>query len=164
MLVFLEQIADVVEDTNYRGINLLTKEELIVKFNDQNTSKLKVTGADFTLESLRLDDIHFQRPSHVEAAITRIRKAIEQTREFGTSLSNDLNIIQTRQDFSRNLINIHKAGASDLLKADLNEEGANLLSSQTRLELGTTALSLAGISQQSILEIFGTSSELFLNF
>ena len=162
MLVFLEQIADVVEDTNYRGINLLTKEELIVKFNDQNTSKLEVTGADFTLESLRLDDVHFQKPSHVEAAINRIRKAIEQTREFGTSLSNDLNIIQTRQDFSRNLINIHKAGASDLLRADLNEEGANLLSSQTRLELGTTALSLAGISQQSILEIFGTSSGLFL--
>ncbi len=161
MQVFLEQIQGVVEDTQYRGVNLLNKEDLVVKFDQDNKSKLKVDGEAFSIKSLGLDDINFQKPSQVEDAINRIRQAIADVREYGTSLANDLNIIETRQDFSRNLINNHKSGAMDLLIADQAEEGANLLASQTRISLGTTALSLGSQSQQSILSLFGNSSGLF---
>ncbi|MSO73332.1 MAG: flagellin, partial [Rhodospirillaceae bacterium] len=47
-----------------------------------------------------------------------------------------------------------KAGASDLVNADLNEESANLLSLQTRQELDTVSLSIAQRSEQSILRLF----------
>jgi flagellin len=47
-----------------------------------------------------------------------------------------------------------KAGAGDLVNADQNEEGANLLALQTRQQLGVTALSLAAQSQQSVLRLF----------
>ncbi len=161
MQVFLEQITGLVEDTNYRGINLLDNEDLIVNFNDKNTSKLRVDGQKFSIEDLGLADINFQKPSQVRDAIINIRKAINTVRDFGTTLSNDLNIIETRQDFSRNFINNYESGATDLIIADQNAEGAKLLSAQTRLDLSTTALSLASTSARSILEIFGSGSNLF---
>lgn len=161
-LDFLNQIQDIVEDSNFRGINLLQKEKLIVDFNDEKTSKLRVDGRDFNIESLGLQDINFQKPSQVEQAINSIRKAVAQVREYASSLTNDLNVIQIRQEFTQNKIVNHRAGATDLLIADQNEEGANLLAAQTRVDLSTTALSLASQSQASILQIFGTGSDLFL--
>lgn len=155
---FLEQIQGVVDDTNYRGINLLQKENLVVDFNSELTSKLTVDGQNFTIESLGLDTINFQKPSQVEDAINNIRKAIAKVRDFGATLTNDLTIIQTRQDFTNNIVNTLKSGAEDLVIADANEEGANLLAAQTRLELSTVSLSLASQSQASILTIFNTTS------
>ena len=53
-----------------------------------------------------------------------------------------------------NLINTLKGGASELVNADLNEESANLLSLQTRQQLGTISLSIAQKSEQSVLRLF----------
>ena len=50
--------------------------------------------------------------------------------------------MQTRQDFTKNLINTLQTGADNLVLADTNEEGANMLALQTRQQLSTTALSL----------------------
>jgi flagellin-like hook-associated protein FlgL len=63
-------------------------------------------------------------------------------------------MLQIRADFTTNLINTLKGGASDLVNADLNEESANLLSLQTRQQLGTISLSIAQRSEQSILRLF----------
>ncbi len=153
---FLEQINTVIEDANYRGIELLNKENLVVDFSRdrEKKSQLEVEGVDFSVEGLNLQDINYQKPSQVEDAIRSIREAIEQVREYGTKLSNDFSIIGARQDFTNNIINTLNAGASDLTDADLNEEGANLLAAQTRVELSTVALSLAGQSNASLLQIF----------
>ncbi|HPF78338.1 MAG TPA: hypothetical protein PLF01_03500 [Alphaproteobacteria bacterium] len=161
MQTFLQQITDIIEDTQFRGINLLDKENVTVQFNDLNTSKIKVKGTDLSIEALGLADLNFQKPSQVEASINAVRKAISKVRDYATTLQNSLNIIQIRQDFTRNFIVNKQAGAGDLINADLNEEGANLLSSQTRLDLSTTALSLAAQSQASILEIFAGRSSIF---
>lgn len=153
----LDQIKSLVEDASFRGINLLNKEELIVDFNQDRTSKLKVKGTDFSIETLGLDTVNFQNPTQVEAAITNIRKAVKQVREFGLKLASDFAIVGTRQDFTRNIIINLNAGADDLVNADMNEEGANLLSTQTRLALATTSLSLVSQSQASVLSLFSGS-------
>ncbi len=158
---FLEQVESVTKDASFRGINLLRNEDLLINFDDENESKLRVNGDNFSIESLGLGDINFQRPSQVENAIRNIRNAIDQVREYATSLSRDVSIINIRQEYTRNFIAINEGGATDLTIADQNEEGANLLAGQTRLALGTTALSLASDSARSILEIFGTGSNLF---
>lgn len=79
---------------------------------------------------------------------------MESVRGFGSTLANNLSIIQTRRDFTQNTINTLRAGADDLTVADQNEEGANLLALQTRQQLGVTSLSLAAQSQQSVLRLF----------
>jgi flagellin-like hook-associated protein FlgL len=162
MVKFLDQIEDITEDSNFRGLNLLRKEDLVVNFDDENESKLRVDGQDFTLEALGLENVNFQKPSQVDSVIRNLRDAVEKVREYATTLVRDISVIQIRQDFTKNFININEGGATDLTIADQNEEGANLLSQQTRLALSTTALSLAGQSSQSILEIFGTGSDLFV--
>jgi flagellin-like hook-associated protein FlgL len=86
----------------------------------------------------------------IDATIT----ALDTVRNFGTTIANSLSIIQTRRDFTESTISTWKAGAGDLVNADQNEEGANLLALQTRQQLGVTALSLAAQSQQSVLRLF----------
>ena len=63
--------------------------------------------------------------------------------------------MQTRQDFTKNLINTLQTGADSLVLADSNEEGANMLALQTRQSLSTTALSLANQAGQAVLRLFG---------
>jgi flagellin-like hook-associated protein FlgL len=87
-------------------------------------------------------------------SIDQSRAALLDVRNFGQSIANDLAIIQTRRDFTEQTINTLNAGADDLTVADQNEEGANLLALQTRQALGTTSLSLAAQSQQSVLRLF----------
>ena len=59
------------------------------------------------------------------------------------------------QDFTKNLINTLQTGADNLVLADTNEEGANMLALQTRQQLSTTALSLAAQADQAVLRLFG---------
>ena len=63
--------------------------------------------------------------------------------------------MQTRQDFTKNLINTLQTGADNLVLADTNEEGANMLALQTRQQLSTTALSLSAQADQAVLRLFG---------
>ena len=65
-----------------------------------------------------------------------------------SGFANSLSLLQTRQDFTTNLVNTLQDGASQLTIADKNEEGANLLALQTRQSLSTTALSLANQSSR----------------
>ena len=63
-------------------------------------------------------------------------------------------IVQIRQDFSKNLINVLQTGASNLTLADTNEEAANSQAlSTTRQSIAVSALALANQSQQSVLQL-----------
>ena len=62
-------------------------------------------------------------------------------------------MVQTRQDFTKNLINVLDTGAANLTNADLNEEAANSQALSTRQSLGISALSLANNAQQGILQL-----------
>jgi len=149
-----EQINDLVLDANYRGVNLLRGDNLTTFFNEDNTSTLVTTGATFTAEGLGLVVANFSSSAAIERFASLTKSALNEVRSFGSSLANNLSIIQTRQTFTQETINTLKAGAADLTDADPNEEGANLLALQTRQQLGVTALSLASQSQQSVLRLF----------
>lgn len=149
-----EQIDGLVEDANYRGVNLLGGDTMTTFFNEDRSNTLETVGADLTTTGLGIDEADFIDAAAIEKAMGQVRDALDTVRAFGTSIANDLSIIQTRQDFTEQTINTLKAGASDLTDADLNEEGANLLALQTAQQLGVTSLSLASQSQQSVLRLF----------
>lgn len=152
----LQQIDLLVDDANYKGINLLEDDTLQTNFNEFGSSRLVTEGVDLTLAGLGLDNIKLQRPSQVEGAIEAIQKAREEIRAFAGSLANDIYVINTRLDFTNRTISILDEGAADLIVADLNEEGATQLAAQTRLIVSQTALSLAADSQRTILNLFIT--------
>ncbi len=150
----LEQIDTLVEDSNYRGTNLLNDDNLTTFFNENRNSSLTVEGVNFTSSGLGLEKADFARSVTITESINQVRAATESIRSFGSSLANNLAVIQTRQDFTNDLINELQAGSDKLTVADPNQEGAKLLALQTRQQLGVTALSLASQSQQSVLRLF----------
>jgi flagellin-like hook-associated protein FlgL len=70
-----------------------------------------------------------------------------------SQLANNLSIITTRETFTDKKINILNDGASNLTSADLNTEGANLLSLQTSQSLAVQSLSLSSSSASNVLTL-----------
>lgn len=150
----LDQIDMLVKDAQYRGINLLMSDDLTTYFNETKTSRLETKGVDFTSRGLGIKRTSFATEDGLNGIIESINKAILQVRSYGTTLSNNLNIIKIRNDFTQDTTNILLAGAAELVDADQNEEGATLLAAQTRLNLGLTSLSIASQSRASVLNLF----------
>ncbi|HEY9711906.1 MAG TPA: hypothetical protein V6C72_00460, partial [Chroococcales cyanobacterium] len=150
----LTQIDSLVGDTGYAGTNLLNGNNLTTYFNENRTSSLTTSGATFNSAGLGLTAGNFQNSSSISTAINQTIAALTTVRNFGSTLANNLSIIQNRQDFTNNLINTLKTGSDALTNADQNEEGASLLALQTRQSLGITSLSLASQAQQAILKLF----------
>lgn len=149
-----DQIDALVEDAQFRGINLLNGDDLTTFFNEDNSNKLVTTGEVFTSDGLGIVEARFRDSTSIEASDAQIKTALASVRSFSASLATSLAIIQTRRDFTQETINTLKAGAETLTVADQNEEGANLLALQTRQQLGVTSLALAAQSQQSVLRLF----------
>ncbi|MBX9846321.1 MAG: hypothetical protein K2Z80_31400 [Xanthobacteraceae bacterium] len=155
--ILLQQIDTLALDSFYNGINLLSGGSLTATFNGNGSSTLSIAGASLDATGLGLaapagedfqsdpaiDDI----VGDLDAALASLRA---QAARFGASLA----ILQTRQDFTRAMAETLKAGADDLVLADANEEGANLLALQTRQALSATALSLSSIGARGVLRLF----------
>lgn len=148
------QIDQIVADANFLGTNLLSGDDLVTTFNEDGSSSLTTNGVTFTSDGLGIQTADFTSSNTIQQATDQVASARDALRQFGSNISNDLSIIQTRQEFTELTINTLEAGADDLTLADQNEEGANLLALQTRQQLGVTALSLAAQSQQSVLTLF----------
>ena len=153
----LEQITQLARDASYNGINLLNGDNLGVIFNEDGSSSLTINGVDFSAAGLGLTPITgdgFQVQANVTAAIAQLDAATATLRAQASAFGSNLSIVQARQDFTKNLINVLQLGADNLVLADSNEEGANLLALQTRQSLSTTSLSMAAQADQNVLRLF----------
>ena len=74
-------------------------------------------------------------------------------RSQASALGSNLSIVQIRQEFAKNLINVLQTGSSNLTLADTNEEAANSQALSTRQSIAVSALALANQSQQSVLKL-----------
>jgi flagellin-like hook-associated protein FlgL len=154
-----------VKDAGYNGINLLSGDQLKLNFNENGTSSITVQSKDasnnpFSLSSASLNfstetDGHFADNDYLDNLQTTISNALTTLRTQASSLGSSLSVVQTRQDFTKSMVNTLQTGADNLVLADTNEEGANLLALQTRQSLSTTALSLSAQADQNVLRLFG---------
>ena len=151
----LTQIDQLASDASYKGVNLLKGDDLKVIFNEDRSSFIEVKGDDASSGGLGLTAVEdWSTNDQVEATITAVEGAITELRNMASEFGNNYSIVQTRQDFTENLMNVLTEGADDLTLADMNEESANMLALQTRQQLGVNALSLASQSSQSVLSLF----------
>ena len=148
------QIDQLVSDAGFRGTNLLNGDVLETVFNADRTSSIETEGAIFTASGLGLNTADFTSASNIDSFDSNVRTATLEVRNFGARLTNDLNVIQTRETFTNSTISTLQAASDDLTLADQEEESARLLALQTRQSLGITSLSLANQSQQGILRLF----------
>jgi len=148
----LQQIDFIAQDANYRGINLLKSEDLISIFNEDHSSTLLTEGINATHKGLGLLDADFSRLSRVQNALATIREAKLTLREYTSSLQTNLTILTARQNFAQNIINTLESGRDDLVLADQNQEGAELLATQTRQQIQFSTLAFS--AQQSNIAQF----------
>ncbi len=177
------QVDNLAEDASFNGVNLLKNSNtnfkagsdyLTVKFNERTEAKavnqLVVSGlksADFTTilassaqatgtagTTTVWGQTGTAAITAINASIKALDSALVTVRQASQAFGTNASLLGIRQDFTSNLINTLKGGAGDLVNADLNEESANLLSLQTRQQLGTISLSIAQKSEQSVLRLF----------
>lgn len=150
------QIDQLAKDSGFNGVNLLDGDSLTVTFNEDSTSSLGISGVTFSSAGLSISSATntFQSDGDIDAAITNLTAATNTLRSQASKFGNNLSVVETRQDFTKNLINVLETGAANLTLADTNEEGANLLALQTRQQLSSTALSLASQADQNVLRLF----------
>ncbi|CAK0775520.1 Flagellin-like hook-associated protein FlgL [Azospirillaceae bacterium] len=144
--------------TTVQQTNASTANDLTVQFNERNSNSITVLSQNVKTDGqgLRLDFAQndWTDRADIDKAVSSIDFAKQTLRQASQSLSTNLNIITTREQFTKDFSNVLVEGANKLTLADQNEEGANMLMLQTRQQLGTIALSLANQSQQSILRLF----------
>ena len=151
----LSQIDQIAADSSYKGVNLLKGDDLKVIFNEDRSSYLDVKGAKATSGELGLSAVtDWKTTEAVDATISEVESAINKLRDMASEFGNNYSIVQTRQDFTENLINVLEEGADNLTLADMNEESANMLALQTRQQLAINSLSLASQAAQSVLQLF----------
>lgn len=154
----LAQVDTLAADASYNGINLLNGDDLKVVFNETGSSSLTISGVTYNAAGLGLASIasgFFQANGNIDTTITGLDTALTTLRTQASKFGSNLTSVQTRQEFTKNLINTLQTGADNLVLADTNEEGANLLALQTRQQLSTTALSLSAQADQAVLRLFG---------
>ncbi len=156
----LTQIDSLSNDANFNGQNLIkgSPDNLVVDFNEDATSQLTISGIDSSTASTGINVAtatnDFAADTDIDNAIGATRAALATLRTTATVLGSNNTVLQTRLVFTEDLINTLDEGAGKLTLADLNEESANLLSLQTRQQLGLNSLALAAQSERSILNLF----------
>ncbi len=150
----LNQYDMLINDASYKGINLLKADTLDVNFNEYRTTGYSIAGKDISSANIGLQEANWTSFDDVEVSIEQVRSAILTLRSYSGELGNNYSIVQNRQDFTQNLINILTEGADKLTLADMNEESANMLALQTRQQLAVNSLSLASQASQAILKLF----------
>ena len=152
----INQITTTTQDASYNGINLLGGDTLKLTFNETGKSTLNIQGVNFNPAGLGLDILStgaFKDNSAINDIVTALSGASSTLRSQASAFGSNLSIVQIRQDFSKNLINVLQTGSSNLTLADTNEEAANSQALSTRQSIAVSALALANQSQQSVLQL-----------
>ncbi|MBR1142274.1 hypothetical protein, partial [Bradyrhizobium sp. AUGA SZCCT0431] len=132
----ITQVTTTSQDASFNGINLLNGDDLKLTFNETGKSTLNIKGVTFNAAGLGLASLtsgtDFLDNSSANAALTKLSAASTTLRTQASSLGSNLSVVQIRQDFNKNLINVLQTGSSNLTLADTNEEAANSQALSTR--------------------------------
>jgi flagellin-like hook-associated protein FlgL len=153
----IAQITTTAQDSSFNGINLLNGDTLKLIFDETGKSTLNITGVTYNAAGLGLSSLtagtDFVDSNSANAVLSQLDNASNSLRSEASALGSNLSIVQIRQDFNKNLINVLQTGASNLTVADPNEEAANSQALATRQSIAVSALALANQSQQSVLQL-----------
>jgi flagellin-like hook-associated protein FlgL len=153
----LANINTTAQDSSFNGINLLNGDTLNLTFDETGASKLAIQGSVLNDAGLSLSDLNvgtdFLDSNSANSVLTQLTQASTLLRTSASSLGSNLSIVEIRQDFNKNLIDVLQTGASNLTLADTNEEAANSQALSTRQSIAVSALALANQSQQSVLQL-----------
>jgi flagellin-like hook-associated protein FlgL len=154
----LTQLDTLVNDATFNGTNLLnsTGNTLVVYFNETNSTALTVQGINITHTGLSISVAGnaFATGTDINTAGSLLLTALSTLRSDAASFGGNATLIQTRQQFTSDLINNLQTASDSLVLADTNSEAANLQALQAQNQLGIASLNISGQQQQAILRLF----------
>jgi flagellin len=162
------QMDQLARDAGFNGVNLLGGDKLSVVFNEKTgtgRTKLDIQGATLSAANLGIPtavngtastgQFNIQNDTDLNTTMETLTGALSSLRSLASTFGSNLAVVQVRNDFTKEMVTTLKGGADNLVLADSNEEGANLLALNTRQQLSQTALSLAAQADQGVLRLFG---------
>ncbi|MEO8319137.1 MAG: DUF1522 domain-containing protein, partial [Bradyrhizobium sp.] len=106
----LAQITTTSQDASFNGVNLLGGDQLKLTFNETGKSTLNITGVTFNAAGLGLANLtsgtDFIDNNATNKVVSSLGDASTLLRTQASALGSNLSIVQIRQDFSKNLINV----------------------------------------------------------
>ncbi len=153
----IQNLKTTAQDASFNGINLLDGNSLKLIFNETGKSTLTIAGVNFDPNGLGLAPLaagtDFIDNVLTSKVLTALNNASATLRSQASAFGANLSIVQIRQDFAKNIINVLQTGSSNLTLANSNEEAANSQALSTRQSIAVSALALANQSQQSVLQL-----------
>jgi flagellin-like hook-associated protein FlgL len=153
----ITQITNTAQDSSFNGVNLLNGDTLKLVFDETGKSTLSITGVTYNATGLGLSALtagtDFLDNNSANNTLTALNNASTALRTEASSLGSNLSVVQIRQDFNKNLINVLQTGSSNLTLADTNELAADSQALQTRQSIAISALSLTNQAQASVLQL-----------
>lgn len=128
--------------------------DLATKKSALDTAKAGGNASEITTAQGEYDTALATAKGVIKTSISQVETAISTLRSMASTFGNNYSIVENRQEFTENLINVLTEGADKLTLADMNEESANMLALQTRQQLAINSLSLASQASQSVLKLF----------
>ncbi|MGC4077511.1 MAG: flagellin [Rubrivivax sp.] len=159
-----EQIDQVSGSSSYNGTNLLNGDTLKLSLGDSGTSALEVqlktaNGTATSVDSSTLglpvvDSADLDSDGAISSILDTLSSALDTLGSISSSLASDRSTVESRTDFTKNMISTLETSASSLALTDTSEEAVNLLALQTRQQLSSTGLSMATPADQAVLRLF----------
>ena len=153
----ITQITTTAQDASFNGVNLLNGDSLKLVFDETGKSTSTIPGVTFNPTGLGLAPLtagtDFIDNAATNIVLTALNTASITLRSQASAFGANLSIVQIRQDFNKNIINVLQTGSANLTLADSNEEAANSQALSTRQSIATSALSLANQAQQNVLQL-----------
>lgn len=134
------KVASQIESTNNKNIQTLVADGSLV-------------ATEYTTTDGKFKEVNIDKDA-ISKSITQVEDAVSKLRNMASVFGNNYSIVENREEFTENLINVLEEGADKLTLADMNEESANMLALQTRQQLAINSLSLASQAAQSVLSLF----------
>ncbi len=112
------------------------------------------SAASFAATAATTFDVGVAGDANLNALLTASTTALSGLQARAAVVATQASVVDIRVQFNKDSSRILNSSADSLTLADINEEGANLTTLQTRQQLAVQALSLASRSDQAILRLF----------
>lgn len=153
------EIDDIVSETTFNGISLLSGQQLTVQTGAETTDTLFVTvsAADHDSAQLGITDssIDVSSAANSSTALGRINTAITTVKNSIASIGATQSRLATKETTLSNAITNTEASRSRIADADFAKEQLEALKLQIMQQTATAALAQANSAPQVVLSLFG---------
>lgn len=150
------QVDSLAADAGYNGVNLLSgaSSALNVAFSRQAGDSLTVTPQNVSSAGLGVAAVAADGSDFSATTLAQLDSATASVNTVQSNLGSNITALSIRAEAAANQAIVAQDGAAKLTEADLNEEAAMLVATQTRQQLARAAQGVSQRAQESLLTLF----------